>query len=106
NGREDIIGVKVPLCGAESDGVVAVGICDLFVVVRPEQVLVTARKRVWLERGRHRVGPLAMSGAVPELPTGDDLDDEMFAAVGERRLVGRDASRCAVKVVDGDAAAR
>jgi len=30
----------------------------------------------------------------------------MFAAVGERGLVGRDASRCAVKVVDGDAAAR
>lgn len=44
NGAENTIGVKVPLCGAESHVVVAVGICDLFVVVRPEQVCGSRRE--------------------------------------------------------------
>jgi hypothetical protein len=42
-----------------------------------------------------------MTGAVPGLPAGDDLDDEMWTAVRERSLVGREARRRAVKVVDG-----
>jgi hypothetical protein len=53
---ENTVGVKVPLCGDKARAVVAVGICDLLVVIGPEQVLVSAGKRVRRKRGRHRVG--------------------------------------------------
>src|SRR5262249_35178742 len=67
------------LCGTESYVVRAVGICDLFVVVGCEQVGLAARQGVRRERGRHLIAPRAMSGAVPDVPAGHDLDNEVCA---------------------------
>src|SRR5262245_50489513 len=86
NGGENTIGVIVPFCGGEPDVVLAVSICDLIVVIWPEQVGVAAGKRVRRECGRDRVGPRTMPGAVPDLPAGHDLDNEVLAAVRKRGL--------------------
>src|SRR5262249_49720535 len=87
DGRERAIGVIVGFRGKQPYSVVAVGICDLFVVVGPEQVGVAAGKRVRRKRPRHRVGPPAMRTAVSGRPARDDLDDEMFTPIGERGLI-------------------
>jgi hypothetical protein len=101
DGREHAIGVIVGFRGEQPYGIVAVRICDLFVVVGPEQVGVAAGKRVRGKRRRHRVGPCAVSGAVTGRPARDYLHHEMFTPIRERGLIARDTGRCTVKVVDG-----